>query len=63
MKKHILMPMLLLAGCAFMASCADDDYMELDKGDTELALTADAEEITLDEYLSSVSAADRGQAQ
>ena len=41
--------MLLLAGCAFMASCADDDYMELDKGDTELALTADAEEITLDE--------------
>ena len=49
MKKHILMPMLLLAGCAFMASCADDDYMELDKGDTQLALTANANEITLDE--------------
>ncbi len=43
------MPMLLLAGCAFMASCADDDYMELDKGDTQLALTANANEITLDE--------------
>ena len=41
--------MLLLAGCAFMASCADDDYMELDKGDTQLALTANANEITLDE--------------
>ena len=41
--------MLLLAGCAFMASCADDDYMELDKGDTQLALTANANDITLDE--------------
>ena len=41
--------MLLLAGCAFMASCADDDYMELDKGDTQLALTANANNITLDE--------------
>ena len=49
MKRHILRPLLVVLGCALLGACADDDYTELNKGETELALTADANDITLDE--------------
>lgn len=49
MKRHIFRPLLVVLGCALLGACADDDYTELNKGETELALTADANDITLDE--------------
>ena len=49
MKGHIFRPLLVVLGCALLGACADDDYTELNKGETELALTADANDITLDE--------------
>ena len=49
MKRHIFRPLLVVLGCALLGACADDDYTELNKGETELALTADAKDITLDE--------------
>lgn len=38
-----------MLGCLGLGSCVDDDYAQLDKGDTELALSADASDITLAE--------------
>ena len=35
--------------CVAMTACVDDDYMETDKGHTELALTTSATEIVLNE--------------
>ena len=52
MKRHIFRPLLVVLGCALLGACADDDYTELNKGETELALTADANDITLDEATS-----------
>lgn len=49
MKKYILRPLLLILGCVVFGACADNDYTELDKGETELALTASSEDITLSE--------------
>ena len=49
MKKYISSIVLALLGFAVLSSCADDDYMELNKGNNELALTASNAEIVLDE--------------
>lgn len=38
-----------LFACVAMTACVDDDYMETDKGHTELALTTSATEIVLNE--------------
>lgn len=49
MKRHILRPLLFILGCVAFGACADDDYTELNKGETELALTASGNDIILDE--------------
>lgn len=49
MKKYISPIVFALLGCAALSSCVDDDYMELDKGHNELALTANHTEIVLNE--------------
>ena len=38
-----------LLACLAIGSCADDDYTELDKGSTELAIQANASDLTLQE--------------
>ena len=40
MKKYISHLVFALLGCAALSACVDDDYMELDKGQNELVLTA-----------------------
>lgn len=49
MKKYISPFVYALLGCLALSSCADDDYMELDKGHNELTLTAGTAEIVLNE--------------
>lgn len=49
MNKYISPIVFALLGCAALSSCVDDDYMELDKGHNELALTANHTEIVLNE--------------
>lgn len=49
MKKNILRLASFIFGCAALASCVDDNYMELDKGHDELTLTANATEFVLNE--------------
>lgn len=49
MKKYISPIVFALLGCAALSSCIDNDYMDLDKGHNELALTASQTEITLNE--------------
>ena len=49
MKKYISPFVYALLGCLALSSCVDDDYMELDKGHNELALTANSTEIVLNE--------------
>jgi hypothetical protein len=39
MKKHIINMAAVLMGCLFTLACSDNDYEELDKGITELALS------------------------
>lgn len=40
---------VIMLGCFVMSACVDDDYTELNKGETELALTASSADITLAE--------------
>lgn len=47
--KKLLKLASLVIGCLAIASCADDDYMELDKGHEELVLKANASEFVLNE--------------
>lgn len=49
MKKYISSIVFALLGCAVLSSCIDDDYMQLDKGHNELALTTSKTEIVLNE--------------
>ena len=49
MKQYIAHLALSLFACAALTACVDDDYMETDKGHTELALTPSATEIVLNE--------------
>lgn len=49
MKNNILRFASFIFGCAALASCADDDYMKLDKGHNELTLKANATEFVLNE--------------
>lgn len=50
MKRNIFRLASFIFGCAALASsCADDNYMELDKGHDELTLTANATELVLEE--------------
>lgn len=49
MKKVILRLASVIFGFAAMVSCADDDYMELDKGHDELMLSVNASEFVLNE--------------
>lgn len=49
MKKYISPIVCALLGCVALASCVDDDYMQLDKGHNELALTTSKTEIVLNE--------------
>lgn len=49
MKKYISPIVFALLGYAALSSCVDDDYMELDKGHNELAITASNTEIVLNE--------------
>lgn len=48
MRKHILRQLLIAFGCVVLGSCYDN-YTELNKGETKLALTATNEDITLRE--------------
>ena len=45
-----------LMGLSLVTACNDNDYMELDKGDTELAITTSSSEITLSEASHSTTA-------
>ena len=47
MKKYISHLVFALLGCAALSDCVDDDYMELDKGQNELVLTASKTEVVL----------------
>ena len=47
MKKYISHLVFALLGCAALSACVDDDYMELDKGQNELVLTASKTEVVL----------------
>lgn len=49
MKKNILRLASFIFGCAALASCVDDKYMELDKGHDELTLSVNASEFVLNE--------------
>ena len=49
MKKTILKLASVIFGCAALASCVDDNYMELDKGHDELTLSVNASEFVLNE--------------
>ncbi|MBQ2874913.1 MAG: SusF/SusE family outer membrane protein [Bacteroidales bacterium] len=49
MKRNILKLASFIFGCAVAVSCADDNYMELDKGHDELTLSVNASEFVLDE--------------
>ncbi len=49
MKKNILKFASFIFGCAALASCVDDNYMELDKGHDELTLSVNASEFVLNE--------------
>ena len=45
MKKYISHLVFALLGCTALSACVDDDYMELDKGQNELVLTASKTEV------------------
>ena len=49
MKKTILKLASIIFCCAALASCVDDNYMELDKGHDELTLSVNASEFVLNE--------------
>ena len=49
MKKYISHLVFALLGCTALSACVDDDYMELDKGQNELVLTASKTEVVLNE--------------
>lgn len=49
MKKYISPILYTLLGCLFLSACIDNDYMELNKGDNELALTVSNADIVLNE--------------
>lgn len=49
MKRFISYIVSATVGCVFMASCADDDYTELNKGNDILTLTSSKTEVVLDE--------------
>ena len=49
MKKYISHLVFALLGCVALSACVDDDYMELDKGQNELVLTASKTEVVLNE--------------
>lgn len=49
MKRNILKLASFIFGCAALASCVDDNYMELDKGHDELTLSVNASDFVLNE--------------
>ena len=49
MKRNILKFASFIFGCVALASCVDDNYMELDKGHDELTLSVNASEFVLNE--------------
>lgn len=56
MKKYISPIVFALLGCLALSACVDDDYMELDKGHSELALTTSNTEVVLNEQAHSDAA-------
>ncbi len=53
MKKYISYILLSLLGCIFLPACIDDDYTELNKGESELTLSTNVSEIVLNEEVHS----------
>jgi hypothetical protein len=49
MKRYISHLVFALLGCMALSACVDNDYMELDKGHNELALSTSNTEVVLDE--------------
>ena len=49
MKRNILKFASFIFGCVALASCVDDNYMELDKGHDELTLSVKASDFVLNE--------------
>ena len=49
MNKHLYSLLSLFVGCVLWSSCTDNDYMELNKGDDQLTLTADNAQVVLEE--------------
>lgn len=49
MKRYISYLVFALLGCIVFTACADDDYMELNKGHNELALSVGSTELVLNE--------------
>ncbi len=49
MKKYILSLPILLLGFVLFVACSDNNYTELDKGNTELKLTTNNNDLTLNE--------------
>ena len=49
MKRYISHLVFALLGCMALPACVDNDYMELDKGHNELALSTSNTEVVLNE--------------
>lgn len=49
MKRYISHLVFALLGCMVLSACVDNDYMELDKGHNELALSTSNTEVVLNE--------------
>lgn len=49
MKRYISNALAVLFGCSLFWACADNDYTELDKGNTELSITASSADVVLNE--------------
>ena len=49
MKRYISHIVFALLGCMVLSACVDNDYMELDKGHNELALSTSNTEVVLNE--------------
>ena len=49
MKRYISHLVFALLGCMALSACVDNDYMELDKGHNELALSTSNTEVVLNE--------------
>ena len=49
MKRYISHIVFALLSCMVLSACVDNDYMELDKGHNELALSTSNTEVVLNE--------------